>query len=277
MLVDAIETLFHPVLVYNNKEGADAALLARFKEPAWNNPVVRFLDVEGADVLPRADGVWELAPLVARTVASLRAAKREVPAWLDLFAADQAGGASGRATFAMHCFWEGEGHLGGIDGVLHTRAGWLEGKEVVEVAFDPSKISYAELIARAQRLECASTVYARDDAQLATARAKVAERAVRSDEAAKDAEASDQKHALRASPLRSVPMTAAQAAKVNAALAAGQDPMPWLAPSQREAAARVGKIAARRRTALPDLFGREDLAVAFAELQTALAAAPKDG
>lgn len=265
------------MLVYNNKEGADAVLLARFKEPAWNNPVVRFLDAEGADVLPRADGVWKLGPLVARTVASLRAAKRDVPAWLEVFAAEQAGVASGLATFAMHCFWEGEAHLGGLAGVLGTRAAWLQGKEVVEVAFDPGTIAYADLLAKAQSLECASTVFARDDAQLATAKAAVAERAVRSDEAVKDAEASDQKHALRASPLRSVPMTAAQAVKVNAALAGARDPMPWLAPAQREAAARVGKVAAKARAGLPDLFGREDLGAAFSELRGALAAVAKDG
>ncbi len=271
LLVDAIETLFHPVLVYNNKEGDDKALLARFDEPAWNNPVVRFLAADGKDVLARADRIWQLAPLVARTVAALAAAKRPVPPWLALFAAEQAEAGTARATFAMHCFWEGEAHLGGLDGVLGTRAAWLDGKEVVEVVFDPTRLTYEDLLNKAQGMECASTVFARDDAQMAVAKAAVAARAVRSDADAKDAEASDQKHALRASPLRHVPMTPAQAVKVNAALAAQADPANWLSPAQRDAAERIAKLDAKRRAALPVLFERADLPGAFAELAAGLA------
>lgn len=44
LLVEAIETLFTPVAVYNNLGGADRDVLDRYREPAWNNPVVRFID-----------------------------------------------------------------------------------------------------------------------------------------------------------------------------------------------------------------------------------------
>ena len=57
LLVEAIEDQFVPLLVYNNQE-SDSALLKSFGEPAWNNPVLRFLDHQGRDLIPRKDGVW---------------------------------------------------------------------------------------------------------------------------------------------------------------------------------------------------------------------------
>lgn len=82
LLVEAIEDLFEPVLIHNNAEGYDKAILERFEEPAWNNPVVRYLDAAGKDLIPREAGVWTTAEVTARTVLALRAAKRTVPEWL---------------------------------------------------------------------------------------------------------------------------------------------------------------------------------------------------
>ena len=50
LLVEAIETAFEPMFVYNNKSGKDAEILRRYDEPAWNNPVVRFLDQAGQEI-----------------------------------------------------------------------------------------------------------------------------------------------------------------------------------------------------------------------------------
>ncbi|HEY3245572.1 MAG TPA: thioredoxin family protein, partial [Phycisphaerae bacterium] len=49
LLVEAIETCFVPVAVYNNIPGADEQTLKAFKEPAWNNPVVRIIDAESSE------------------------------------------------------------------------------------------------------------------------------------------------------------------------------------------------------------------------------------
>ena len=81
-MVEAIEDHFIPVVVYNNKS-EDAALLKAFKEPSWNNPVVRFIDKDGKDIIRRRTGVWTISGLAARMIASLKAAKREVPAFLE--------------------------------------------------------------------------------------------------------------------------------------------------------------------------------------------------
>ena len=99
LLVESIEEHFVPVLVYNNKE-EDAELLKSFAEPSWNNPVVRFLNSDGKDLIPRKDGVWEIAPLATQMASSLEAAKRDVPEFLN-YVADGWQDKYRRASFAM--------------------------------------------------------------------------------------------------------------------------------------------------------------------------------
>ena len=82
-LVKAIENEFHPVLIYNNKRnGMDEKLLERFKEPAWNYQVIRFLDAEGRDIIPRKDRVWTLGGVAFRMMEALAAAGRQIPEYL---------------------------------------------------------------------------------------------------------------------------------------------------------------------------------------------------
>ena len=52
---------------------------------------------------------------------------------------------------SMHCFWEGEARLGSIDGVLATRAGFIDGREVVEVTYDAGHVDAAHLVAAARQ------------------------------------------------------------------------------------------------------------------------------
>ena len=73
-----IETEFIPVVIYNNQP-QDKALLKRFKEPAWNYQVVRFLDADAKDIIPRKDKVWKLPALAERMGEALRKHKRKVP------------------------------------------------------------------------------------------------------------------------------------------------------------------------------------------------------
>lgn len=99
LLVEAIEDLFIPVVVYNNKP-EDAATLKAFQEPSWNNPVVRFIDNNGKDIIQRKTGVYSISALAARMIASLKAAKREVPPFLKTVSRSWATDLH-RATFAM--------------------------------------------------------------------------------------------------------------------------------------------------------------------------------
>lgn len=79
LIVEVIEEDFIPVLVYNNRGGKDRELLERFDEPAWNFQVVRFLNAEGRDVIPRKDRVWTIRELAARMIEALQAVNRQVP------------------------------------------------------------------------------------------------------------------------------------------------------------------------------------------------------
>lgn len=81
-VVKAIENEFLPVFVYNNRGGEDRRILERFKEPAWNYQVVRFLDTEGRDIIPRKDRVWTVSHLVMRMIETLAASERPVPDYL---------------------------------------------------------------------------------------------------------------------------------------------------------------------------------------------------
>lgn len=82
-LVEAIKNEFHPVLVYNNRAGGmDEQLLKRLNEPAWNNQVIRFLDANGRDIIPRKDRIWTLSGVAYRMIKVLTITNRPVPEYL---------------------------------------------------------------------------------------------------------------------------------------------------------------------------------------------------
>ena len=89
-LIKAIENEFFPVLVYNNRKGGmDEQLLRRFNEPAWNYQVIRFLDAEGRDIIPRKDRIWTLSGVASRMIEALKVANRPVPKYLQDLAEDE--------------------------------------------------------------------------------------------------------------------------------------------------------------------------------------------
>ena len=215
-MVEAIEDLFIPVLVYNNKS-SDSALLKRFNEPSWNNPIVRFLNSDARDVIQRQSGVWNIQPMAARMVAALEAVNRDVPRYLSDLAIDQSG--VELATFAMHCYWTGEARLGSIDGVMNTTAGFAGGLEVVQLMYDPEEVDYSTLVKTAQSFECASKVFTHTAAQLETAKKVAGNRAEDFPGGARRANLSEQKYQLRTSRgVRSLPLTTYQSTKINSVI-----------------------------------------------------------
>lgn len=163
--------------------------------------------------------------------------------------------------------------MGSLDGVLSTRAAWLGEHEVVEVRFQPSVLSFEALLTAAIERSCDQRVFATSDAQLATARARIGERAVRFDPKAqgklRDVEATERLYYLGRSPLRFVPLTRKQARQVNAALgarvlgtaAAGPraEPESYLSPRQRALAARIALALAGDERILADLVRPDDI------------------
>ncbi len=271
LLIDAIENEFIPVAVHNNREGADAEILERFGEPAWNNPVIRFLDGEGKDIVPRRDRIWSAGGVAARLEEVLLASGRDLPPYVRIAARELSLEKPDLATFAMHCFWEGEVRLGGLDGVLNTRAGWIDKFEVVEVTFDASRISYENLLERALELGCASKVFAHGESQIAIARAIAPDRVIPIASPAANAKKSDDKHGLNSTWLRFVPLTPMQATKINAALGNGQSPSHLLSPRQRRLAARI-EAAIKKDAHLLDRFERPGSIDDFVEYEKKLLA-----
>jgi len=101
LIVEAAEDLFVPVLVYNNKPG-DAKLLKHFKEPTWNNPVIRYLDGKERDLTPRKELVLSVPETASRMVSSLQKSDHEVPVWLEGLAAPMKQKQLEWATFSMY-------------------------------------------------------------------------------------------------------------------------------------------------------------------------------
>ena len=115
---------------------------------------------------------------------------------------------------------------------MGTRPGFLLGREVVEVDFDPKRVSYAELLEVAIRRDCATIVATRTDQQQELAAAQVGKRAIRSDAPIRPDH--EPKFYLQRTPLDGVPMTELQKMRVNATLKGNW--RQWLSPRQLEQA-----------------------------------------
>lgn len=172
-------------------------------------------------------------------VAALEKLDRPAPGYLALLAEEAQARANGveRATFAMHCFWVGEGVFAKIPGVVSTVPGFLDGAEVVEVEFDPTRVNYASLVTSARGFECASRVFARTDSQAEVAAKIVPAATQRSDDDIRPD--GEPKYYLSRTPYRAIPMTDLQAARVNARIGDGKSPDNLLSPRQLALLAKV--------------------------------------
>ncbi len=250
MIVKCIADDFVAVAVANNIKGADSEVLARFKEPAWNNPVVRILDADEKDLVPRRDD-YTAHVLMKRMVAALEKSKLTVPK--DLTAA-----VSGVATkpetavFAMHCYWVGEAKLGLLDGVVSTRIGELQRAEVVEVTFDANIIDFSTLVKEAMKLECAHRVFARSDDQFKIAEKLVGKKATRTDDAI-DADTQQQWNLAKYHLYYYLPLSPWQATKANALIANNRYPDEFLNEAQLDMKKRFSKVTAEQYKAIQQL------------------------
>src|SRR3546814_9732586 len=71
LMVELIADRFVPVAIFNNHPGADAEILRRYDEPSWNNPVVRFLGPDGAELLPKLADRYDALGLHEKITAAL--------------------------------------------------------------------------------------------------------------------------------------------------------------------------------------------------------------
>jgi len=264
LIRDAAESLFVPLAVYNNIKGDDERTLRSFKEPAWNNPVVRIITHDRKPLATRVAEDYTVGGLASAMVAALKKTGSEVPAYLVLLAEECAARKQGlkRATFAMHCFWEGEGALGDVNGVITTMPGFLDKKEVVEVEFDPRLVDYKALVSKAQSLDCASHVFARDDDQRRVAKGLAGPAVVRTDVAIRPDK--QPKYYLSKTVYRHIPMTPLQASRINAAIGRKQSPDNYLSPGQLRLLASIRN---HPQVKWPDAIGSADLVQTWATVE----------
>jgi hypothetical protein len=242
LIVEAIESLFVPVCIYNNKGGKDGEALQRFDEPAWNNPVVRLVRTDYSDLIPRIADFRSSTQLVAGMLRALDLAGVATPRYLELLDEELRARAAGveTATFSMYCFWTGEGTFGDIPGVVETQPGFQDGKEVVKVVFDPSQVSREKLASLTQPKGFATC--AKNDG-------------FRTDH--------EPKYYLLQTPYRYVPMTSLQASRANSLVGKNKLPDEVLSPRQL---ALLENVKAQPDKKWKNMIGRYDLIKAWSEI-----------
>ena len=241
LIVEAIETLFVPLAIYNNKGGDDRKVLNYFNEPTWNNPVVRIVGADKQDITPRLGGNYSSFGLVNSMLLSLDKSNLVPPRYLQLLAEELQAEAIGteEATLSMYCFWTGEKEIGQIPGVISTEAGFMGGREVVQVEYNPLILPYEDLVKQARQASCASHVFAQNNEQEKTASKVVGSQAVSKKENYRTDK--EPKYYLSKTHWRYVPMTKLQAVKANSLVGQRQSPTSVLSPRQIELADYIAK------------------------------------
>ncbi|MCK5709663.1 MAG: thioredoxin family protein [Deltaproteobacteria bacterium] len=234
LIVEAIETLFVGVAIYNNHKGEDERVLNSFGEPSWNNPVVRIMTPERKELTSRLSGDYTTPGLVRAMITALENNNKTVPPYLSLLAQELNvnNGRSERAVFAMHCFWVGEGKLANVNGVISTRPGFMGGREVVELEYNPDIISYGDLVKKARSQNVARHIFTENSEQSSIAKEIVGDSSV----STKSTFRADSrpKYYISGTSYKYVPMISTQIARVNAAIGALQSPNIFLSPRQLE-------------------------------------------
>ncbi len=143
-----------------------------------------------------------------------------------------------RVAFSQYCFWSGEMHLGQIEGVVRTEAGYFHGREVTQVDYDPAKISLEQLASQALRAGVADQVHLSDG--MRSSASKIAGVSVGPvlDDKYRKAPASDQKKQLAGTPYADLKLSPEQATKVNAFVRVNPEKArEYLSPDERAALA----------------------------------------
>jgi len=222
LIVEAIESLFVPVFIYNNKHGYDAKILKQYNEPDWNYPVIRFLNKEGADIIPRAKSRTSTTTnyLLGRMINALQAMNHTVPTYLKLLMEQSSLASQQVATFRMACYWQGERAFGDINGVVSTQSRWIKSPllEVVDVTYLPEQVSYKQLMKHAMGQKCADKIYTHNEEQHRLAKDLYPDRVLPATKvsAATDPGWDEQKYYLKKSAIfRYLPLTEIQATRLN--------------------------------------------------------------
>lgn len=212
LMVEAIETLFIPLTIFNNKGGKDKKILNHYKEPTWNNPVVRIINSSEENLVPRISGDYSAITLCQKMKAVLSKSRTPIPEYLNLLESELLAAQSNleEKYFQVSCFWTGEKELVKIDGVLHTESGFMNNREVVKVHFDPQIVSNDELNEYGKQHKFKSVEK--------NSKYKIAK--------------GDVHYYLQQSIYKHIPLTELQKTKINSALGNRENPSIFLSPTQ---------------------------------------------
>lgn len=232
LIVEAIEDLFVPLVIYNNERGHDAKILKKFGEPSWNNPVVRIISSDEKQLVPRVAREYSGVQLVVAMNKALSNDNRVIPGYLNLLEEELTVLSSGvQETFiSMYCYWSGEKNIAKQTGVAYTEAGFMDGREVVKVTYSPFFIDYQTLIDEASKAQCASGSYSDDQSEREASRKVLGNGKQHKTKAYKKAH--DDKYYLNRSNLKNLDLTDLQKSRINSMLGQGLDPSGLLSPRQ---------------------------------------------
>ena len=220
LMTEAIENEFIPLAIFNNKRGKDTQILKRYKEPSWNNPVVRIVDDEGKDIVNRVASDYSAKGLYKAMVKALLKKNITIPEYMDILGDELSLGQNKKvkeAHFKMYCFWTGEKELGSQNGVLSTKAGFMNG-EVVKVQYDSEKITKEELERFAESRKMKPVP---------------AKRFAWSEK--------DEDYYIQHSRFKYLPLSEVQKTKINTALGSQKDARRYLSPKQQKWLKQLGK------------------------------------
>ncbi len=131
-----------------------------------------------------------------------------------------------RVALCQYCFWTGELKIGAIDGVITTEAGFIGGREVTLVNYDPKVTTLEKILKQAKADGVATAIYLDDTSQLAGSKKITSYRR---------APAHDQKKQIQGTAFAKLNLSLEQATKVNA-FARGdfKKALQYLTPEQRK-------------------------------------------
>lgn len=239
LIVEAIENCFVPLAIFNNKQGADRKVLNYFKEPSWNNPVVRIIDSKRNNLMPRLSGNYTKLGVVQSMIHVLE----DAPDYLKILEKEFLAEAIGTETtsLSMYCFWSGELKLGAIEGVVATEPGFMHGREIVQVTYNPKTVKYEDLLSQAKQSSCADQAFVHDEQQALQAKQVLGSQKVRNK--ANFRLDKDRKYYLSKTHYRAVPMTPLQAVHANRLIANGKSPDAILSDQQVAFAKKIARQA----------------------------------
>ncbi|KAA1242600.1 VPGUxxT family thioredoxin-like (seleno)protein, type 2 [Aquimarina sp. RZ0] len=211
-MVEIIENSFVPLAIFNNKGGKDAQVLSKYKEPSWNNPVVRIIDEQGDNVINRISSDYSALGLFTGMKQALLKKGKKIPEYMNLLEQELTTVDTEKAYYKMYCFWTGEKQLGQLPSVLHTESGFINYSEVVEVTFDAKEITKKEM-----------DTYARFNNMTPVSN----EKSFRSSP-------KDIHYYLQHSKYKYLPLTTLQKTKINSALGGGKSTEHLLSPKQKK-------------------------------------------